>query len=100
MGNVRRPAMHMAVMASLMAKLVKMVARLVMAQMTVMAVAVLTLLMNENMCRLAMQMAVIAMLGNVHHQAIVISNGNGDGTLKRFYLYLCICICVFVLVYL
>ena len=41
MGNVRRPAMHMAVMASLMANLVKMVARLVMAQMKMMAMAVL-----------------------------------------------------------
>ena len=72
MGNVRRPAMHMAaVMASsLMADLVKkMVAEMVvMARMTLVAVMALLTLMNRNMRCLAMQMAFMAMLGNVHRR--------------------------------
>ena len=64
--------MHMAaVMASsLMADLVKkMVAEMVvMAWMTLVAVMALLALMNRNMRCLVMQMAFMAMLGNVHHR--------------------------------
>ena len=59
--------MHMAaVMASsLMADLVKkMVAEMV----VMVAVMALLTLMNRNMCCLAMQMAFMAMLENVHHR--------------------------------